>query len=68
MTVKELKELVSKIPDEYNDLPIVIDDKNYNEYCMGNGYELADNIDTYKTIYHISSALGDMDVYYFGLY
>lgn len=68
MTVKELKELVSKIPDEFNSFPIVTQDKNYGEYCMGELYTLVDGIDTYKTNYHISAALGNIDVFYFGLY
>lgn len=48
MTVKELKEKLAKLPEEYDNLPIKMDDPDYmSEYCMGSATSEVD-IDVYK--------------------
>ena len=57
MTVKELKEKLAKLPEEYDDLPIVvIDPACRSDYFLGDGLYKAD-IDVCKT----TSYLGTKD-------
>lgn len=47
MTVKELKEKLAKLPEEYDNLPIKMEDPDYtSEYCGSATSEV--DIDVYK--------------------
>ena len=35
MTVKELKEIINNIDEQYDNEKVITDDKGYTEYCMG---------------------------------
>lgn len=49
LTVKELKELINNIPKEYDNLPVITTDPDYNEYCCGSGDVPVDTMDIYPT-------------------
>lgn len=35
MTIKELKNLINSIDSKYDDKEVLTDNKDYNEYCLG---------------------------------
>ena len=47
MTVKELKNFVNNISEEYDNKKIITDDKDYNEYCIGDSFCDIKNLDGY---------------------
>ena len=64
MTVKELKEKIAAIPEEFDNMKILTDDPDYDEYCMGDSYEEVIGITCYDTKRRcFGSAFGD-DCYY----
>ena len=57
MTVKELKDKINKIPEEYDDLPIITDDPGYGiTRNLGSSDIDVDDIDVcvYKDTYYIA--------------
>ena len=48
MTVKELKEKINSIPETMDDMPVVIERPDYNDYCLGDGMEEVTTIDVLR--------------------
>lgn len=52
MTVKELKEKITSIPEEFDNMEIITDDPYFGEECyLGDPYEKVVGLETYVTDY-----------------
>ena len=48
MTIKELKEKINEIDEKYDDHTVMIENPEYDEYCLGSSAVKATYVDFYE--------------------